>query len=813
MRSPIYLLNAFATVLRKTGPKAAIIRAREYLSLIGRRSWPHRLQNVSAAPLIYPTEKIRADRKTILLVLNEAAYTGAPILGWNLAKRLGRRWNVVIVLEGGGPLLSAFAEFDVVGPLIDIQGPGEIDKVVACLNRIYAPHFVIANSVDTQRLAVRLMDQDVPTIVLVHEFSSYAAPGRLDPLFRQADEVVFPADLVRESAIDLYPYIQLRKTHILRQGLSEVPLLSAAARPEAMERSLVLAPNDRAPLTLSQALAITTDADKPFIIVGLGTLDHRKGVDLFVACAVSLMHLNPSRAFRFVWVGDPNHIVGTLYGIALEEQIARSGLGQNLVFMPALDDLTLVYQHADAMFLSSRLDPLPNVAIEAAFKGVPVVCFERGTGLAEIFTDDVDAARLVVPYMDLAAAAHAFMTLIDDRQHRCEASLAVKRIAEAAFNFDRYACALEKLGEAAAQRAPAERARRKKDVHLLTQPGGLDPVLVFGRDAKDKSAVTAEAYLRSSEKIRLGLPAVSTYSPARTRPGFNSYAYAHQSSGYPQDCQRDPLAHFIEHEKPAGPWLHEVILLADASQPRRASFGRVALHGHFHYTDNVDDLLKGLAVNNVEVDLYLSTTSQDGAEQLKDATRLYDKGSVLIEIGPNRGRDIGPFIRVLEDHIVGRYEVVGHVHGKRSVFTQHFDPGLGDRWRNFLWQHLVGPHKPVLDIILERLEATTDIGLVFPENDHLIGWELNRCLAQQLAKRVGIDRLPDDIEFPVGTMFWARTNALTPLICLGLTEADYPEEPAPIDGTVLHALERLLPTLAEHQGFRYATTYTPLFRR
>ena len=787
-------------------------RVVEYIMVKSRR-WRRKGLAGTARSTSFPTKGMRADRKTILLLLNEAAYTGAPILGWNLAQRLSRRWNVVIVLEGGGDLLPAFFEYDVVGPLVEIQDPSEMDRVVASLKQIYAPHFVIANSVDTDRIAVRLLDLDVPTVALVHEFASYAAPGRLDNLFRKADEIVFPAALVRDSATALYPYLRLRETHILRQGLSEIPRLATSTKAEPLERSLLLAPNDRAPLTLSQALAVGVSEDKPFVIIGLGTLDQRKGVDLFVACAVSLLHLNPSQSFRFVWVGDPKHIAGTLYGIALEEQIARSGLDDRLVFMPALEDLSQVYAHADAMFLSSRLDPLPNVAIEAALKGVPVVCFERGTGLSEIFAKDADAARLVVPYMDLAAAARAFLDLIDDQNYRRNASAAVLRLAKVAFDFDRYALLLERLGEAAAQRAPIGQERRKRDLGYLTQPGGIDPVFMFGRDDRTEVAAAAEIYLRTTERIRLGLPSVPKYSPMRTRPGFNSYAYAHQFIGYPRESQRDPLAHFIEQGKPTGPWLHEVIHLADSSASGRRAFSRVALHGHFHYTDNFGDLLQALAVNFADVDLYLTTTSQDAAYHLEDATRTYEKGVVLIEVGPNHGRDIGPFIRVLKDHMLGRYEVVGHLHGKRSAFTHHFDSNLGDRWRSFLWEHLVGPHKPVLDIVLDRLEAAPDIGLVFPENGHLIGWELNRSLAEQLARRMGVDQLPDDIDFPVGTMFWARTQALTPLIDLGLTEADYPNEPAPVDGTILHALERLLPAVAERKGFRYATTYTPLFRR
>jgi lipopolysaccharide biosynthesis protein len=56
-------------------------------------------------------------------------------------------------------------------------------------------------------------------------------------------------------------------------------------------------------------------------------------------------------------------------------------------------------------------------------------------------------------------------------------------------------------------------------------------------------------------------------------------------------------------------------------------------------------------------------------------------------------------------------------------------------------------------------------------------------------------------------MFWARPQALKPLMDLGIAWSDYPEEPVPMDGTLLHTLERMLTFSALHAGYRYATTY------
>ena len=54
-----------------------------------------------------------------------------------------------------------------------------------------------------------------------------------------------------------------------------------------------------------------------------------------------------------------------------------------------------------------------------------------------------------------------------------------------------------------------------------------------------------------------------------------------------------------------------------------------------------------------------------------------------------------------------------------------------------------------------------------------------------------------------------RPPALAPLFDLGLQWSDYPPEPVPIDGTMLHAIERLLPVICTNQGFSFETTHVP----
>src|SRR6185436_13309241 len=107
----------------------------------------------------------------------------------------------------------------------------------------------------------------------------------------------------------------------------------------------------------------------------------------------------------------------------------------------------------------------------------------------------------------------------------------------------------------------------------------------------------------------------------------------------------------------------------------------------------------------------LTTNSRRKMWALKRATASYDRGEVRIALIPNRGRDIGAFLTGLRLDDIEKYDVIGHLHSKRSVFID--DRFVGERWRTFIWRNLVGHRHPMMDIILGRFAADDRLGLVF----------------------------------------------------------------------------------------------------
>jgi 2-polyprenyl-3-methyl-5-hydroxy-6-metoxy-1,4-benzoquinol methylase/glycosyltransferase involved in cell wall biosynthesis len=770
----------------------------------GRRALP------LADTLTLPAVGIKADRPIVLILIHEASRTGAPILGWNIARALSGKANVVAVLMREGLLEPAFGDVAaaVVGPMGDeIFKPAEASRLAPRLAAVYQPLYAIANSVETRALAVELAEQGIPVIALAHEFSGYTKPaGSLQLLYERAAEVIFSADIVRRSSETDYPFLRLRRTHVLPQGQSEVP----RSREPTSDRKQT--ETDR-----EIKSRLRPDAAKgDLVVVGMGFVDWRKGVDLFIGTATSILAREPKTPVRFIWIGHGYRVVDALdVSCYLSEQVTRSHLADRFEFMDAVDDIESIYQEADILFLSSRLDPLPNVSIDATLRGIPVVCFAEASGMAEILVSNDETRELVVPHLDVGAAAALIGSLATDRDKLRRLGNAVRELARGRFDMRTYVAALDELGRRANKAAEQEKA----DIAAIIAAGAFDLPLYLGARAPFVELTAAvQEYSRVARKIDYErVPAPGAYT-RRPLAGFNPVTYALQNPNYDARTGGNPLAHYLRAGRPTGPWMHPVFRVEppdDSARPLAtpdSSKLRIILHGHFHYTDHVDDFLRALAVNMHACELILTTNSAEKVEEIRTALKNC-QAEADIRVVPNRGRDIGPFLRVLEEAI-GNCDLLGHVHGKRSLKTTNVDIDFGDRWRTFLWQHLIGDEMPMVDFIKHKFAEDSTLGLIFPEDPHLIGWEENFEISQELATRMALRvPLPPNVDFPVGTMFWTRPEALAPLLRLALTWDDYPPEPLPIDGTMLHALERLLPLVAEDAGYHYATTYLPRFVR
>ena len=59
----------------------------------------------------------------------------------------------------------------------------------------------------------------------------------------------------------------------------------------------------------------------------------------------------------------------------------------------------------------------------------------------------------------------------------------------------------------------------------------------------------------------------------------------------------------------------------------------------------------------------------------------------------------------------------------------------------------------------------------------------------------------EDERFVTGSMFWFKPSALSKLLSINVRVSDYPIEEGQIDGTIMHAIERILTICARVSGY------------
>ena len=143
-------------------------------------------------------------------------------------------------------------------------------------------------------------------------------------------------------------------------------------------------------------LGISPDA---LVVGGVGTMDWRKGPDLFVQVAAMVTRRLPDADVHFVWAGGDT-AGPTRGGLLMDAR--RLGLGDRIKFVGPLEQPAQLFAAMDVFALTSREDPFPLVMLEAAAAGIPLVCFEGGGGAPEFVRP---GAGHVASYLDIAGMA------------------------------------------------------------------------------------------------------------------------------------------------------------------------------------------------------------------------------------------------------------------------------------------------------------------------------------------------------------------------------------------------------------------------
>lgn len=206
------------------------------------------------------------------------------------------------------------------------------------------------------------------------------------------------------------------------------------------------------------------------------------------------------------------------------------------------------------------------------------------------------------------------------------------------------------------------------------------------------------------------------------------------------------------------------------------------------------------------IDVYVKSSNDEVFNILNSLQEHSDNSrSIICRKKINRGRDISAFL-VENDELIDKYDFLCFLHDKRAKNDVEKDDVAF--WIFNLIENSIGSTIYINNLISTMI-AEPRIGLIIPPEPIFKSFtkgtwgRRNLSLAEAVLKRIGIEKdICTTLSPSLGTVFWCRTKALAPLLCYEWKYDDFDDEPMPDDGTISHAIERILPQIADYCGYQ-----------
>lgn len=340
----------------------------------------------------------------LLVVSHDAYQAGAQLI---LLENL-KHWvqsdgfDCRVVLLGSGPLEGEFVRMC---PTTCIEGSGCTDRrafTEAVLDHLdtkgWTPDASFCNSAASADAMDAVASRKIPLLSAVYELptsieNELGGYKTINRVARNSKIMMVASEFVRQRLHEAYQ-IPLDRMVASHTGVLARPW------PE----------RDTARRSIRAELGVGMDAA---IVLGCGSIHHRKGTDLFVHAAAQARAAGLDRETVFVWVGGDQR--GPVFRNWCKHDMDRLGVADMVRFVFQQADPAAWFAGSDVFAMTSREDPFPMVNLEAICVGLGIVAFDGGGGAPEALlgTDGADRG-IVVPYMDTGAMGAAIAGLINE---------------------------------------------------------------------------------------------------------------------------------------------------------------------------------------------------------------------------------------------------------------------------------------------------------------------------------------------------------------------------------------------------------------
>ena len=309
----------------------------------------------------------------ILLISHSACRTGAPMCLLRLLEELNRLPDVecFVVLQQGGELAESFARL---APTLDLewlvaQGINRQDApgvIASAFHEFSSRGVAVCNTLAVHGFHSAFRHHRVDVLSWIHELPTFIAllggDHAIDEIRQASRRIMVPSEAVRSA---------LTSRFRIDPELIQTVYNGQDPRSHGLDR-------DALRLEIRRELGLPPDGR---IVLGCGTIDLRKGADLFVNVARRVLleeaKTNGSPRTWFIWVGQGGD--ATLRRWLVHDTRINS-LAERIRFIGPRSSVVPYYMAADLLALTSREDPCPLVNMEAMESGLPVVTFDGAGG-------------------------------------------------------------------------------------------------------------------------------------------------------------------------------------------------------------------------------------------------------------------------------------------------------------------------------------------------------------------------------------------------------------------------------------------------
>lgn len=381
-------------------------------------------------------------KKFQLIVTHELSRTGCPINALNLAVGIQKKYPVIFLAMDGGeiqPEVEKLCNFFIkLPPPVKCNGLF-IAKLIGLIGHFIEIETGILNSLVSYRAGKACRDVKAHSLLFIHEFSYYLPKSYLNDFQSDTDLLVFSNETIKKS-FDATVKLS-RPVLLINQGKSETPE-SLVVR-EVGEGQVKKEPEHKVDIIFNE-LKDLKYKEGCKIILGVGSVGYRKGLDLFISVSEGIKVQMAEGKVKFVWLGEFEKAFEAQYTNYLKAQIQILGLKNHIIFPGSVQDVDRFYELADLFLMTSRLDPLPGCVIEALSHGVPSLIFDKASGFPDFYRK-AELDFCICHYANTQEMVRKSLQLLQENKLRTNIIQRGAKLVDDTFSFEHYVAKVEKL--------------------------------------------------------------------------------------------------------------------------------------------------------------------------------------------------------------------------------------------------------------------------------------------------------------------------------------------------------------------------------